>query len=114
MKCPNCGSETQGKFCTTCGSRMPDEEMPAAGAPDPNATARFSTSDLAQMSNQEPSQPSTPPPTPTPPPAAPPPTGGWPSTPQKPPPTPYAQPGQDPTEPRPAGQMNWATGGPAS
>lgn len=26
MKCPNCGGETQGKFCEYCGSEMPQEK----------------------------------------------------------------------------------------
>lgn len=38
-KCPNCGIETDGKFCPQCGSFVPQPAAERAAAPNPTYTA---------------------------------------------------------------------------
>ncbi|PAV30639.1 hypothetical protein CIL05_05935 [Virgibacillus profundi] len=50
MHCPNCGQQTEpGKFCTSCGAQLAQEETAAASDPTGNAKQ----ADLSQMESSQ-------------------------------------------------------------
>src|SRR5205807_5635253 len=46
VNCQNCGSEVNGKFCTNCGTPLPDD---TASTPDSGATTVIRAEDLQRM-----------------------------------------------------------------
>ena len=45
MKCPNCGEESNGSFCSFCGSKMPEQQ------PNISITNNYYGSDSPNVSN---------------------------------------------------------------
>lgn len=60
MYCPNCGNETRGKFCTSCGARVDDAGSDVEASGDPAATSAFRPEDIRAMESRQPAHTATP------------------------------------------------------